>query len=194
MAPFVAHAAIATGRFVPAAVALAAVQVAALTAAGLRAAHGPARVGLLSVAAVLLALLAARLASPSALGLLATSGVAHTAIHGGLLLAFAQSLLPGRVPLVTAVALRLRPALPPAERRYTRTVTAAWCGFFAADLLLSAGLLAWAPHPVWSLFVNVLDLPLVVAMFAGEYAVRCLRFRGQAHFSPLAVFRSFARG
>lgn len=60
---------------------------------------------------------------------------------------------------------------------YTRRVTWAWCCFFAAQLATSVTLFFFTPVVVWSFFVNVLDLPLVVVMFLAEYRcrLRCLR-------------------
>ncbi|MDE2513521.1 MAG: hypothetical protein KGL22_05395, partial [Alphaproteobacteria bacterium] len=60
---------------------------------------------------------------------------------------------------------------------YTRRVTWAWCGFFAVQLTTSVTLFLFAPLVVWSFFVNVLDIPLVAAMFGAEYLCRihCLR-------------------
>jgi hypothetical protein len=40
------------------------------------------------------------------------------------------------------------------------------------QLTLSVTLFCFAPLVAWSFFVNILDIPLVVAMFAAEYFVR----------------------
>ena len=124
--------------------------------------------------------------------LLTISGVSHAILYSSLLLLFGRTLQPGRCPLVTSMARLLEPVLTPAMIVYTRGVTVAWCGFFAGELLVSAMLWLWAPHSVWSLFVNVLDGPLVVAMFIAEYGVRCMVFRGATHVSPITIIRSFA--
>jgi uncharacterized membrane protein len=55
---------------------------------------------------------------------------------------------------------------------YTRKVTIAWSIFFAIQLAISIGLFCAAPLVWWSFFVNILDIPLVAAMFAAEYAIR----------------------
>jgi uncharacterized membrane protein len=47
-------------------------------------------------------------------------------------------------------------------------VTVAWCVFFAAQLIASALLFALAPLNAWSLFINLLNLPLLALMFAGQ--------------------------
>ncbi len=73
-------------------------------------------------------------------------------------------------------------------------MTKAWCIFFAGQIAMSATLFLFAPHAVWSLFVNVLDAPMVLLMFIGEYAVRRVRLRHRPHGSPLAMVRRLAAG
>ncbi len=195
-APLATHAALATGRFTLVATGLAIAEVALLGTLAVRPAAGWRRAGSLVAMAAVLGLLVLRLVRPgwaSAAGLIAAAGLSHAFIYGSLLLLFARSLRPGRTDLVTGLATRLRGALTPAMLRYTRHVTQAWCAFFGLQLLASALLLLLAPHRVWSLFVNVLDGPSVVAMFAGEYAVRRWRFRNYSHISPIETFRTFAR-
>jgi uncharacterized membrane protein len=82
------------------------------------------------------------------------------------------TLRPGHEPLVTAITRRLHGTVANEVTTYTRRVTIAWCCFFAMQLATSAALLLFAPLVVWSFFVNILDIPLVVAMFAAEYMVR----------------------
>ena len=194
--PLVTHTAIVTGRFATAATVLAMVEVVVLAALALRRLRGRLRAAGAVGSAILLALLAMRLVRPAwagLTGLMATSGVSHAFIYVTLLLLFGRSLQPGNTPLVTGLATRIRGTLTPAMLVYTRNVTMAWCVFFVAQLALSAGLLLLAPHRVWSLFVNVLDLPCLGLMFAGEYAVRRWRFRGISHSSPMEGIRSFVR-
>jgi uncharacterized membrane protein len=102
----------------------------------------------------------------------AVGAVPHTLCYLALLATFAASLRPGREAVISALSRRLRGPLPARVAAYTRAVTAAWCLFFAAQLGLSLGLFVFAPFAAWSLFVNVLNLPLVALMFAGEYAWR----------------------
>jgi uncharacterized membrane protein len=111
------------------------------------------------------------------LGLVMASALTHWAIYGGLLLTFALTLRPAREPLITSMTRRLHGAIPDEIAVYTRRVTIAWCSFFAAQLATSITLFLFAPLVVWSFFVNILDIPLVVAMFSAEYIVRlhCLR-------------------
>lgn len=105
------------------------------------------------------------------LGFVTASALTHWSIYAALLAGFAFTLRPGREPLITAMARRMH-GLTPEMARYTRKVTIAWSLFFAAQLTLSVLLFCFAPLTVWSFFVNILDLPLVVAMFAAEYAIR----------------------
>jgi len=111
------------------------------------------------------------------LGFVAFSVITHWGIYASLLATFALTLRPGREALITAMARRLHGEISDEMTHYTRKVTIAWCWFFAAQLSLSVALFCFAPLTVWSFFVNILDLPLVIAMFAAEYAVRlrCLR-------------------
>ena len=195
-APFVAHAAISTGRFLGIAIILGVAQTIGLGVAALRRLEGWRRAAGIAIALGLLAVLSLRIAFPGSTGiagLMVTSGVSHAIIYVSLLLLFGQSLRPGRTPVVAALACRIRGTLSPTLHAYTRTVTKAWCVFFAGQLLLSAGLLAVAPHHIWSLFVNVLDGPMVVAMFAAEYGVRRWCLRHESHGSPLATMFTLTR-
>jgi uncharacterized membrane protein len=57
--------------------------------------------------------------------------------------------------------------------------------------LTSLLLFAFASLPAWSLFVNVLSLPLIAAMFIAEYVYRVLRYRRFSHASLFAGVRAF---
>ena len=111
------------------------------------------------------------------LGFVTVSALTHWSIYAGLLASFALTLRPGRKPLITAMALRMHGDISAEIAAYTRKVTIAWSMFFAGQLALSITLFCFAPLTAWSFFVNILDIPLVVAMFAAEYMVRlrCLR-------------------
>jgi uncharacterized membrane protein len=194
-APVAAHVALVSGRWAVVALALTALQGVWMLFLAWRAQPGWRRRVWGGLAMVLFGLVALRAAWPRAAGdagLLATSGLSHTAIYTSLLLLFGQTLWPGRTALITGLAQRLRGTLSPAMIGYTRTVTKAWCCFFGAQLLISAMLLFCTSRAAWSLFVNVLDLPLLAAMALGEYAVRRLRFRNTPHSSPMEAFRRFS--
>ncbi len=85
---------------------------------------------------------------------------------------FGASLRPGREALVTRFARLVEGELSPAALAYTRGVTLAWAGFSAAVAAASALLYFLAPLELWSLFANLLTLPLVGTMFVAEFLVR----------------------
>jgi uncharacterized membrane protein len=117
------------------------------------------------------------------LGLITASALPHALIYSTLLALFAATLRPGREALITALARRMYGTISDATARYTRCVTVAWCAFFMAQLAASLLLFLAAPFAVWSLFVNVLSLPLVAVMFAAEQAGRPLFLRDPPHHS-----------
>lgn len=110
------------------------------------------------------------------LGMAAISGIPHAAVYSFLLWYFGRTLARGREPLVTRFSSSVHGPLSPPMERYTRKVTIAWCVFFAAQLIVSALLFAFAPLDTWSLFINVLNLPLLAGMFVGPLAYRTLRY------------------
>lgn len=125
------------------------------------------------------------------LGLAAAYGIPHTAIYLSLLWIFGRTLARGREPLITGFARRVHGSLPPEMEAYTRRVTLAWCIFFIAQPVISAVLFTWATLDTWSLFVNVLNLPLVVLMFAAEYLYRVTRHRHFPHASIMKGVQMF---
>ncbi len=130
--------------------------------------------------------------------LTASAGIGQAAIYIFLLVAFASSLLPGHMPVVTRIARFVRGDLSPELTLYTRRVTIAWCGFFACDLACSLLLLLLAPH-AWVYFVTALNLPLLALMAVAEYSYRLVRYRHIRHESPadmvrlMKQFRGFLR-
>jgi uncharacterized membrane protein len=123
----------------------------------------------------------------------ALAGAPHAAVYVYLLWLFGRTLRRGAEPLITRLARQVRGSMSPAMEAYTRRLTFAWCLFFAAQLTASALLLAFAPVDVWSFFVNVLNLPLVALMFAGDYLYRVLRYRNDPQSSIVTAVRAFAR-
>ena len=113
----------------------------------------------------------------------------HWGLYASLLATFALTLRRGHTPLITAMAYRLHGADIPTELvTYTRRVTIAWSLFFAGQLTTSVLLFCLAPLTAWSFFVNILDLPLVAAMFATEYAVRVRVLRDPPRHSLSTIF------
>ncbi len=115
------------------------------------------------------------------------------AINLLLLWFFGRTLVPGREPLVTAIARFVRGRLDPEVERYARRVTWAWCGLFAANAAISAALAAFASLEAWSLYTNVVATALYALMFAGEYAYRRRRFPALEHVPPLQLIERLAK-
>jgi uncharacterized membrane protein len=84
------------------------------------------------------------------------------------------SLRPGEEALVSRLARKVEPFPAPAVMSYTRGVTWLWTIFCIAQLLISGCLPAMAPLPVWSAFVNMAHVPLVIATFLAGYACQAL--------------------
>jgi uncharacterized membrane protein len=120
-------------------------------------------------------------------------GIPHAAAYLLLLALFGRTLASGREPLVTGIARRVHGTLEPGIVIYTRRVTAAWCFFFAGQLVLSAALFALLTVEAWVLLVNLLNIPLLVVMFAAEYGYRIARYPNHPRVSLGATIRAFAR-
>jgi uncharacterized membrane protein len=120
-------------------------------------------------------------------------GVPHAAAYCFLLWFFGRTLRRGKEPLISRLARRVHGGLPPYMEAYTRRVTAAWCVFFAAQLGVSAMLFAFASLHTWSLFINIVNLPLAALMFAGEYLYRVTRYRDYPHASIARSLQAFAK-
>ncbi|UPY37595.1 hypothetical protein [Sediminicoccus sp. KRV36] len=141
------------------------------------------------------AILAALLLGVDArLAVLVTAGVSHAAFFAALGLGLAAAMRGGRTDPITRLAERLDPHWRPEMASYTRAVARAWVSFFLAQCVISALLALTAPRAVWSLFVNVLDLPLVIAMFIGEYIMRRHRFPDHPHIGVMGVVRALREG
>jgi hypothetical protein len=126
------------------------------------------------------------------LGANAVAGLAHAGAYLALLWYFGRSLRAGREPLITRVAHRIHGSVPPDMARFTRRLTLAWCAFFAGQILVSALLLAFAPHDVWSMFVNLLDLPLLALAFVAQHVYRALCFPLVPRVSIGRILSAFA--
>lgn len=188
LAPIAIHVALVTGKWPALVFVIPALQLLGMGAA-LLARRGSRRHWVTASAAALLVSLA--FVGISRLDLASLPGIPHALAYSSFLAVFGFSLLPGREPVLTRLVLKIRGPLPPELLAYTRHVTAAWCCFFTAQLALSLTLFLVAPLAVWSLFINVLNLPLVVAMFAIEYAYRVVRFPNFRH-DRLSDFSKFA--
>lgn len=86
---------------------------------------------------------------------------------------FGWSLRSGSTPLVTRFALFAHDGVISLSiERYTRQVTIAWTAFFLTNAGISALLFCFASHATWSVFANLLTLPLVLLLFAVEQYCR----------------------
>ena len=127
------------------------------------------------------------------LGLAAVSGISHATVYLFLLWYFGSTLAPGREPIITRFARRVHGAAQPVMERFTRRLTFVWCGFFAAQLIASALLFAFAPLDAWSLFVNMLNLPLLALMFVGQLIYRRLRYPDYPRASIWQAIEAFTQ-
>jgi uncharacterized membrane protein len=124
-------------------------------------------------------------------GLAAAYGIPHAAIYLSLLWLFGHTLWQGKEPLVTRLARHVHGTLPPELAAYTRRVTWAWCVFFGAQIAVSILLFRFASLNAWSLFITVVNIPLVAVMFIGEYGYRMIRHREFPHASLVSGIRAF---
>jgi uncharacterized membrane protein len=145
------------------------------------------------LAAAMLVLWRERLAGGTAWLLL----LQHVGINLLLMGVFARTLASGQVPLLTRLAHIVHgAATTPRGVAYTRGATWAWVAYFGLTALLSIGLFVAAPVAVWSGFVNLLSLPLLGAMFAGEFAVRVLmipRAERSGFVESMLAYQRFTR-
>lgn len=126
-------------------------------------------------------------------GLAVAYGIPHAAVYLFLLWFFGHTLLSGKEPLITRLARRVHGTLPPDMEAYTRGVTLAWCVFFAAQVMVSALLFKYASLNIWSLFITLMNFPLLVLMFVSEYAYRMARHRDFPHASILKSIQAFTK-
>lgn len=125
--------------------------------------------------------------------IVAASGTPFVATYILLLFFFGSSLRPGHTPIVSRLSAKLSAVpLTPSMLRYTRNVTILWSAFFAAQLAICFILLFAASTTVWSLFVNVLNIPLNLTLFALEYAWRRIHQPSLRHHSLADMIRTLA--
>jgi uncharacterized membrane protein len=127
------------------------------------------------------------------LGLAALSGIAHASAYLFLLWYFGHTLARGRDPIISRFARSIHGTLQPEMELFSRKLTVAWCVFFAAQLIASALLFAFAPLNVWSLFINLLNLPLLALMFAGQWVYRMVSYPNCPRASVWQVIEAFTK-
>lgn len=127
------------------------------------------------------------------IGLLALNGLFHATLNLFLLWLFGRTLRRGKEPLIAQIARHIKGELPPEITVYTRQVTIAWCIFFTLQVATSLSLYVFAPLAAWSLFINVLDLPLLILMFIAENTYRTLRFPHHARTPIMQVVAVYTK-
>ena len=124
-------------------------------------------------------------------GLLAVNGAFHALLNLSALLLFGRTLMSGGEALITQIARHISGELPEEIVRYTRRITIAWCWFFVMQVSVSMFIYSFFSVVTWSFFINVLDLPLVLLMFAGEYGYRRLRYPDHPRISFAKVMEIY---
>ncbi|HLP98922.1 MAG TPA: hypothetical protein VK149_10790 [Sideroxyarcus sp.] len=127
------------------------------------------------------------------IGLLAVNGLSHATLNLFLLWLFGRTLLPGQEPLISQISRRVNGTLNPEVVDYTRHVTIAWCIYFVLQVVTSLLLYVFAPISAWSMFINVLNLPLLVLMFVGEKTYRTARFPNHPKTSILKAIEVYSK-
>lgn len=122
----------------------------------------------------------------------AAYGIPHAVVYLSLAWVFGHTLAPGKVPLVTRLATAVHGPLAPVIVVHTRRVTWAWTLFSIGQVVLSACLYLFASLDTWSLYITVLNLPLLGLMFVIEYLVRVLAFPQHPQASIAQAIRAFA--
>jgi len=126
-------------------------------------------------------------------GLAAISGISHAAAYLFLLWYFGRTLTRGREPLITRFARSIHGELQPAMELFMRKETITWCVFFAGQLIVSVLLLVFAPLSAWSLFINLLNLPLLAFMFVGLFGYRAIRYPDYPQASIWQAIQAFTK-
>jgi uncharacterized membrane protein len=118
--------------------------------------------------------------------------IQHVGTNLALATLFGSSLFGRREALVSLFArLAQGGAISPIKVRYTRQVTLAWTLFFLLTAVVST-VLFWKASPVtWSVFANLLSLPLVGLMFAGELLCRHHLLPPEEHSSIADSIRGY---
>lgn len=119
--------------------------------------------------------------------------VQHVGVNSAFCLFFGHTLLGGREPLCTHFASFAHEHLSPRLVRYTRQATVAWTAFFALVVISSVLLFCFAPMAAWSLFANVLTLPLVGLMFVAEGLARRLLLPPDERLGILATIAAYRK-
>lgn len=98
----------------------------------------------------------------------------HLGANLSLAALFGLTIRSAQGPLITRMAKWVHGGtLTPNQARYTRQATLAWTVFFCSNATISALLYLLAPTAIWSVFANLLNAPLIGAMFVLDHFWRC---------------------
>lgn len=118
--------------------------------------------------------------------------IQHVGTNLALATLFGRSLFGAQPALVTQFArVAHGGVISAAQERYTRQVTVAWTVFFIVTAAVSSGLFWLAPATAWSVFANLLNLPLIGLMFAGELFCRYRLLPNEKHPSLADTIRGY---
>ncbi|RIX48409.1 MAG: hypothetical protein D3M94_05875 [Rhodocyclales bacterium GT-UBC] len=118
--------------------------------------------------------------------------IQHATTNLLLAFVFGRTLRRGQKPLIKQMAECLCGELSAAAAQYARRVTQAWVLFFAGMAALSALLFAAASLESWSIFANLLSMPLLTLMFVAEYLTRRKCLPDEEH-KPLDSIRAYLK-
>ncbi len=118
--------------------------------------------------------------------------IQHLGTNLALAMLFGRSLLGGGEALITQLARAVyHGEISERKRRYTRQATLAWTLFFLCNALVSALLWFFAPAYMWSVFANLLSMPLLAAMFVAEHIWRSFALPPEERPSIAQVARAY---
>ena len=96
-------------------------------------------------------------------------------------------------PMLERFARLQTAELTPGERAHCRQFTRIWMVFFLLNGGLTAALALWAPLDWWVAYAGAISYVLIGFMFATEYVLRRVRFRGFGkHFPDRVLERILA--
>ena len=105
---------------------------------------------------------------------------------------FGRSLIGDGEALITQLARAVHHGeISERKRRYTRKATLAWTLFFLITALISTLLWLFASQSAWSVFANLLSMPLLAAMFVAEHVCRVHSLPPEERPSFIQVARAY---
>ena len=102
---------------------------------------------------------------------------------------FLSTLFGDSVPIITRLAVLIKPDSTDKVRWYTRWVTWAWALFFLIMATLSLLFAIYASIQTWSIFTNILTPILIGTMFVVEYGARKIIMKEQVDRSFVQFLR-----